>query len=309
MSADLTSADLLGGAERARVRARGFVPWKPQAKTLALLEQVQAVLAEYAAYLPLTLRQIFYRLIGAHGFDKSEGAYSRLGEHLNRARRAQLIDMSAIRDAWSDSRVPRFAEEQTADEWLDGWQRAMRGAASRLRLDRQTGQPSQLVVLCEAAGMVPQIAAAVEEWSISTYSSGGFDSTTLRHNFARQISDEDRPTEVLHLGDHDPSGVHMFLALAEDVQAFAGHYGGSVSFTRLAVTPEQIRDLALPTAPPKIGDGRAFTGQTCQCEAIAPDVLNEIVRQAVEERIEQAALRRVMRREHALRRELAERLQ
>ena len=34
---------------------------------LALIERVLAVLTEYAAHLPLTCRQIFYRLVGARG--------------------------------------------------------------------------------------------------------------------------------------------------------------------------------------------------------------------------------------------------
>src|SRR5262245_12718480 len=90
--------DLLGGAERTRTRVRGFAPWTPQRKTLELLAQVNAVLGEYENHLPLTVRQIFYRLVAVHGYEKSERAYDRLGEHLNRARRANIIPMSAIRD-------------------------------------------------------------------------------------------------------------------------------------------------------------------------------------------------------------------
>jgi hypothetical protein len=44
---------------------RRSAPWQPKRNTLALLDQVRAVLAEYADYLPLMLRQIFYRLVGA----------------------------------------------------------------------------------------------------------------------------------------------------------------------------------------------------------------------------------------------------
>src|SRR5262249_43004267 len=40
-----------------------------------------------------------------------------------------------------------------------------------------------------------------------------------RHKFAAALAGHDRPTEVLHIGDHDPSGVSMFLAFLEDVEA------------------------------------------------------------------------------------------
>jgi hypothetical protein len=74
------------------------------------------------------------------------------------------------------------------------------------------------------------------------------------------------------------------------------------------VTPRQIRDLRLPTAPPKLTDRRAFRGQTCQAEAIAPDVLADILRTAIEARIDHAAYERVLRRERKVRRELIARL-
>ena len=45
----------------AREPIRGYADWSPRAKTLAVVEQVLAVLDEYAAHLPLTTRQVFYR--------------------------------------------------------------------------------------------------------------------------------------------------------------------------------------------------------------------------------------------------------
>ena len=75
-----------------------------------------------------------------------------------------------------------------------------------------------------------------------------------------------------------------------------------------AVIPKQIRALRLPTAPPKLTDRRAFRGQTCQAEAIAPDVVADILRSAIEARIDHAAYQRVLRRERKVRRQLLERL-
>src|SRR5262249_50698225 len=69
-----------------------------------------------------------------------------------------------------------------------------------------------------------------------------------------------------------------------------------------AVTPEQIDRLRLPTAPPKETDHRAFYGATCQAEAIAPDDLATILREAIEARIDQRALSRVRRQEAKARR-------
>ena len=72
-------------------RPRGWLDdWRPQATTRHLVAQIQGVLEEYAAYLPLSLRQIFYRLVGAHGFRKDERAYKVLCETAGKARRPFL---------------------------------------------------------------------------------------------------------------------------------------------------------------------------------------------------------------------------
>ena len=138
MSAD-PAIQLLGGAQRGRTRVRGFAPWSPRADTLALLELVRSVLVEYADYLPLTLRQIFYRLVGAHGYEKTEQAYERLGEHLVRARRARIISMNAIRDDGGTIIKPHCWE--SVEEFLE----TFRGAARRFTLDRSVGQKTRLL--------------------------------------------------------------------------------------------------------------------------------------------------------------------
>ena len=131
---------------------------------------------------------------------------------------------------------------------------------------------------------------------------------TEKHALAVDIVADGRLNEVLHIGDHDPSGTHLFLSLKEDVEAFVAALGGAVSFTRLAVTPDQITDLRLETAPKKTTDNRAFRGETCQAEAIAPDVLAQFVRDAIESRIDHKVFRRVLAREKRVRKELAAKL-
>ncbi len=43
----------------------GYQPWSPDRATERILAQVNDVLDEYREHLPLTIRQIFYRLVGA----------------------------------------------------------------------------------------------------------------------------------------------------------------------------------------------------------------------------------------------------
>jgi hypothetical protein len=263
---------------------------------------VRGVLDEYEDYLPLTIRQIFYRLVGAHNYEKTEHAYARLCEHLNRARRARIIPMASIRDDGGVSSAPLSWD--SAEQFM----RTIREMAADFTLDRSAGQKTRLVVDCEATGMVPQLERVAHPLGVTVISSGGFDSTTERHRFAAGLADHDRPTEVLDIGDHDPSGMHKFLAMMEDIQAFTRELGGEVTFTRRAVTPAQITQYGLETAPPKATDKRAFRGPTCQAEALAPDVLASILRDAIEARIDGRAYARVLARERSVRRDLLNRL-
>jgi len=285
-------------------RPRGFLPsWKPQAKTEALLAQVERVLLEYVSYLPLTCRQIFYRLVGAHRYDKTEQAYDRLCEALNKARRAHLIPFEHIRD--DDAPLPEMLDVEDEAEVVGN----LRWNARHFRLDRQAyNVPRPFVaVLCEAKGMVPQLERIARPFSVPVLGSGGFDSTTFKHGLAERAAEMERPLEVLHIGDHDPSGVHVFSNLAEDVGAFAEAMGADVLFSRLAVIPAQILAWNLPTAPRKATDRRRFQGvgddpeATVQAEAVPPDVMAALLRGALADRVSPAVGAAAAKDEAALR--------
>jgi hypothetical protein len=87
-------------------RVRGLAAWNPQTKTRTLLDQIGAILKEYAEHLPLTCRQILYRLVGAYLYEKTEAAYDRLLETINRARRSGIIPFDAIRDDGAVENAP-----------------------------------------------------------------------------------------------------------------------------------------------------------------------------------------------------------
>lgn len=286
-------------AKRKTTRVRGFAKWKPERESLELVDHVRGVLATFADYLPVTIRQVFYRLVSTIDYPKTERAYDRLCETLNRARRAGLLD-------WDDFRDDGFTK-RIATAWDDpaDWARAVLRSARDYRRDRQEHQERRLVVWCEAGGMVPQLERVAGEYSVPVYSSGGFDSVTAKHGVAEDFSRLGAAT-VLHVGDLDPSGVHMFGSLDEDVRSFLAAMGGDVDFQRLAVTAEQVDRLRLPTSPPKETDRRSFSGDTVQAEAIPPDELARIVRGAILDRLDQHVLEGVLAREESDRERLVE---
>jgi hypothetical protein len=300
---------ILGAAKlSAEQRDRGFVEWVPKPATQVIIDQIKEVLEEYSEHLPLTARQIYYRLIDGQGHTKGKEFERQLYTILRRGRRAEVFDMDAIRDDGGTTETGPQAWE-SAEQWID----ATRGEIEELRMDRQEGQDNRLVIYCEAAGMVPQIARVANRYGVHVMSSGGFDSITEKHAMGRDLDN----TEVLHIGDLDPSGIHVFISLAEDVSAFAEHYGNDVDFTRLAVTPKQVKKLKLHTSPRERNpdgtwkDDRAYPHDfTCQAEAISPDDLANIVRDAITdpERFDRDAYDEVLAAEEELHAELEDKL-
>lgn len=283
-------------------RPRGFIEdWVPRFDTLVLINQVGDIISDNSDILPLTLRQIFYMLVSNYDFDKTERDYKRLCEIMNKARRAQMIDMGVIRD---DGLRREDPFSWGGENHLV---RSFKRSAEEFRLDRQRDQMTRIMVWCEAGGMLPQLANYCEEYGVSVLSSGGFDSVTTKHDIALEISEYDT-VEILHIGDHDPSGVHMHNSLDEDLNAFIDYYGGSVEVTRLAVTPHQVDYMNLPTAPPKRTDNRSFTGLTTQAEAIPPRRLKEIVQAAILDRLDMDVYEEVLKEERQTRTRLIERL-
>lgn len=265
-----------------RKRPRGYIAsYAPQAKTIALLEAAKAVLSEYREHWPLTVRQVFYRLVGAHGYDKTETAYKNLCHHLANARRGGVIPFHAIRDdGVTTVRLERYAD---ADSFLI----EQRRRAARYKRDIMADQPVHIEVWCEAAGMIHQLADVAHRYSVNVYSSSGFDSLTAKKDIADRICRVGKEAVILHLGDYDPSGASIFESVAQDVAAFVEadrpHGMVSVRFKRVTLTAQQVRQYGLPTAPAKASDSRSkgWEGETCQLEALSPSQIAEILDAAI----------------------------
>jgi hypothetical protein len=170
--------------------------------------------------------------------------------------------------------------------------------------------------------MVPMLERAVSRYRVAVASSSGFDSLTVKHDLYREAlqryEDYEQETVLLHLGDHDPSGVSLFESLAEDLDAFGADEGedGLIEVRRVALTPEQIRTLGIATTPDEIkptdSRSKAFIERgldpAAQLEAIPPDTLTVIVRQAVETALDLEILAASQVQEQQERRQVQERL-
>ena len=279
-------------------RPKGYAPWRPQGKTVAIIAQIKEVLDEYRAELPLTARQIFYRMVGAYAYPKDERAYERLTNILVRARRARIVPFDSIRD--DGASVMACAHYAGEEEFY----KHVRELGKRYEKNKLANQKVDIRIYCEAAGMMPQISRVSSRYSVPVYSCSGYDSLTAKYDLAQDIVSaytyRGRRTVVLHLGDHDPSGENILDVIAEDVHKFVGAHvlnkdpGDVALFSRVALTEELIREHDLPTAPPKRTDSRSkrWGGrETCQVEALPPNVLANVLADAIEGYLDQAILK------------------
>lgn len=281
------NSEVTASRHNGRKRPKGYAEYRPRRETKIVLAQVDEVLWEYRAQLPLTVRQIFYRLVGAYGFLKTEQACERLGNYLVRARRARMIPFENIRD--DSASVMNHLHFDGEEDFFAYVHRLGRD----YKQNKLAWQDVEVRVHCESEGMMPQLHAALEPYSVPVYSCSGFDSLTARRDLARWCHDSliygGKTPIMVHLGDYDPDGESIFDSLVEDVRDFlrvdAPHVADRAVFERAALTPDQVRRYGLPTAPPKKTSSRTknWTGSaTCQLEALSPDVLRRELVEKIE---------------------------
>jgi hypothetical protein len=314
---------------------RGYADYKPKPETVHWIRSTRQVLEEYRDYWPLTVRQLFYRLVADHGYEKSEAAYGRLTGILSRARRAGYIEWKAIRDGGLGR-----SEDSKHFEDQDHFERSIRSAAENLTLDRQRDQDKVIELWCEAGGMVPILQGIAHPYSCRVNSGGGYDSVTAKHKLALRVRDrakEELRTVILHVGDFDGSGEDMASSLFDDVRYMVAarvfhdvkggppkeeerkRIGWALDFfelERVALTAEQVLERGVETAPPKPTDSRtrAFAERnawlaeelgtphiSAQLEALTPPELTDVISEAIERHLDMDVYRTVLEEEEPIR--------
>ena len=210
------------------------------------------------------------------------------------ARRGGVIPFDHIRDDGSTLVQPALFE--SGAEWM----RRIIRQSQRIRVSPWPDQPHYVEVICEAGGMVPMLGRVADPFGVTVRSGGGFDSLTAKHDLALHYVRQDKPVVVLHVGDFDPSGEAIWVNFKEDVSAFVEKDGGDLTVKRIAVTTEQRDQYNLPTSPPKKSDKRSVFPegeQTVQVEAMPPDLLQDIVRDAIDAEVDSDALEATLKKQ------------
>lgn len=116
----------------------------------------------------------------------------------------------------------------------------------------------------------------------------GFPSETFVHDAAEAMKAQGKPIYLYYFGDYDPSGV----AIPENTRSKLQSFGVDFHFQVVAVLPDQIQALKLPTRPTKRTDSRAkdWQGGSVELDAIPVTTLRQLISGVIEKHIDPDAL-------------------
>ncbi len=244
---------------------------------------VNNVISQYS--IPLTLRQIYYRLVAKGLIPNRRSAYNGLSAQLVKAREAGEVDENRINDR------TRSIEDRAFDSPEDFLNAAIWTTKNRFFRRFWKTQETYCEAWVEKDALSQVIAGAVKDLNTIVAPSRGYSSYTYVkdavYRFQKNRGHAERVV-ILHLTDHDPSGLDMTRDLQDRFNAYSRGFLFSVELKRVALTIDQVRQYDLIPNPTKITDSRAGVymaqyGDECwELDAIEPDELVRLVHEAVE---------------------------
>lgn len=245
--------------------------------SLDLIRLVNEVISEYKAQgYELTLRQVYYQLVARGYIPNNERSYKNVGNLINDGRLAGMIDWYAITDRTRNLRGNSHWNTPSS---------VIASAKYSYLLDKWEGQPNYVEVWVEKDALVDVVGQACRGLDVPYFSCRGYTSQSemwsAAQRFLRQNDREQRI--IIHLGDHDPSGIDM----SRDIQERLDMFGADVYVKRVALTMEQIDFYTPPPNPAKITDSRCekyiaqYGHESWELDALEPKVITDLITQEV----------------------------
>lgn len=255
-----------------------FIDKKFNHKTLAVLEKINQVVDEFQEQgFELTVRQLYYQFVAKGLIANTQSEYRKLKDAVNNGRLAGVIDWDAI--------VDRTRTDRGNSHWSDP-QAIISSAADSYAKDTRDTQDHYVEVWVEKDALVGIVSQVADDLDVRYLSCRGFTSQSAMYQAAYRFMDHealDKKTVLLHLGDHDPSGLDM----TRDIHDRLGMFGSEVRVERIALTMDQIKEYGPPPNPAKVTDSRYESyrrlhgDDSWELDALDPRTIEEIIRDSV----------------------------
>lgn len=271
--------------------------FKPQ--SLRLISIMDGVIREYRDQgYDLTVRQLYYQLVARGYIENTLRSYKNVASLINDAKMAGHLDWDAI--------VDRTREFITRSHWTSGGQ-ILRASSNQYHEDLWNNQDFRCFVIVEKEALVGVLEDTCKEYDIPLLAARGYPSGTVLREFAKEhllpSLRGSQGVRILHLGDHDPSGIDMTRDIAERLEIFTYGQVSYLEVKRIALTMEQVEEINPPENPAKTTDSRfeqyrqAFGDSSWELDALSPAYLNDLlegeIKQDLDEDLWQERLDRV----------------
>lgn len=253
--------------------------------SLDIIAQANAIITDYRAQgFDLTLRQLYYQFVARDIIPNTETSYKRLGEIISNGRLCGLIDWLAIED--------RTRNLRSISHW-ESPAEIVRAVADQYRRDKWEGQDHYVEVWVEKDALAGVVGQAANRLDVPYFACRGYVSQSEMWVAAQRLianARAGREPVIIHLGDHDPSGVDMTRDILDRMALFFEHEGlDAPEVSRIALNMDQVRLYDPPPNPAKVTDSRAggyisrFGSSSWELDALNPRVLSELIDSAVRE--------------------------
>ena len=271
-------------------------------KRLDIIDQANAIIEEYQEQgFSLTLRQLYYQFVARGFIANKQTEYKRLGDIINNGRLAGLIDWDAIED--------RTRNVRRTTTW-DSPENIIGAVAAQYKLDPWKDQSWRPEVWIEKDALIGVIEPVCTDLRVPYFACRGYSSQSEQWRagtrFRKQLREGTRPI-ILHLGDHDPSGIDMTRDNQERLSLFAG---AEIEVRRLALNMDQVRRYNPPPNPAKESDSRhagyseRFGDESWELDALDPKMIDQLIRDEIKELVDQEAWDAVLEQEREEKRKL-----
>jgi hypothetical protein len=231
---------------------------------------------------PMTVRQVFYRMVANGAIDKTEAEYkTTITRLLGDLRLSGVIPFDWLADNTRWMRKPHSHSSLEA---------ALHYTAQTYRRSLWDNQNAYVEVWLEKDALAGVLYAETEPWDVPLMVTRGYPSLSFVHTAALSLREVEKPAFIYYFGDWDPSGKDISRNLETRLRQFAPN--SDITFQRVAVNENQIAELALPTRPTKKTDSRSktFAGDSVELDAIPPSTLRRMVEGCITEHINARAL-------------------
>ena len=197
----------------------------------------------------------------------------------NKARLAGIIDWDSIED--------RTRGIRSVSHWDDPAD-IINSSAHSFRLDKWKDQKHRIEVWVEKDALVGVVEKACRALDVRWFSCRGYTSQTALYDAGKRLMSYRRSRQipmVIHLGDHDPSGIDMTRDILDRLEMFTN---GSVDVRRIALNMDQIEELQPPPNPAKESDSRyehyreIHGDESWELDALDPAYIDRIITEEVE---------------------------